>query len=389
MKPTGRGCPPIDLNCTENGWHARLTNTLDEKSRQFEAELSRTVTLPVPQQQIHLDASPREFRLFQLRDPQGRAAMQIAFQVYRPSRLPQLGRGIAAKLGRAINPESRRAGLRLLRKLCISCTDLITLRLQPIRFQDAELDLFEQDAADHSFRRAEAMSYTRTLKFSLEGSLEDILTAMTKRTRAKIRHRTRSEIDLIPLTDARYIPACRAAMRASFERTGGNPNEFDFEAAFALAASHPDRVRIFGMFLPSNPTELVAFVIGHHNGGDVAEYVAAGSLPNPELRKLSFNYFLVWELMQWAHAGGAKWLDLGGITPGGPNDPRASISEFKRHFSEDEIEVGREMVTTLRPVRAFLFDQLSRLRQIRKSTVVNFASGATAGAMVATLFCGC
>jgi lipid II:glycine glycyltransferase (peptidoglycan interpeptide bridge formation enzyme) len=59
--------------------------------------------------------------------------------------------------------------------------------------------------------------------------------------------------------------------------------------------------------------------------------------------------------MLWAHASGASELDLGGITSGGPGDPLAGISEFKRSFSGRELEVGREMLSVLKPSRYALF----------------------------------
>ena len=52
--------------------------------------------------------------------------------------------------------------------------------------------------------------------------------------------------------------------------------------------------------------------------------------------------------------------DLGGVTDGSPSDPLKGISRFKRSLTENELEIGREMVTTIRPLRFMLYGALNR-----------------------------
>ena len=56
-------------------------------------------------------------------------------------------------------------------------------------------------------------------------------------------------------------------------------------------------------------------------------------------------------------------VDLGGVTDGGEADACAGISQFKRHFSENEVELGREMSVTLMPAPAFALDLWARARR--------------------------
>jgi lipid II:glycine glycyltransferase (peptidoglycan interpeptide bridge formation enzyme) len=129
----------------------------------------------------------------------------------------------------------------------------------------------------------------------------------------------------------------------------------ELEALFGVARERPDLARIFGLFLPDRPDDLLAFVAVMRHGR-MAEYTVAGSLFDPVLRSMPFNYFLLWELMTWARDGGSLWLDLGGITEGGSSDPLAGISSFKRNLTDNDVELGREMAVTLKPLRRQLLE---------------------------------
>jgi hypothetical protein len=55
-------------------------------------------------------------------------------------------------------------------------------------------------------------------------------------------------------------------------------------------------------------------------------------------------------------------VDLGGITDGGDEDRRAGITEFKRHLSDHDAELGSKMVSLLQPGQWLAFDMLNGLR---------------------------
>ena len=60
---------------------------------------------------------------------------------------------------------------------------------------------------------------------------------------------------------------------------------------------------------------------------------------------------------RWAKSQGVTWFDFGGITvgtQGDPDDPLGGISDFKRYFSRDVVEVGEERVFEPRRLRAGL-----------------------------------
>ena len=361
---------------TVDGRSLRFTTRLDEETERFEDELHARlaaslsldgerralIELPLQQRHLWLRHSTREHRLLQIRDAEGLPAMQVAVRVDRPRLFGWYGEGFTSRLGRAINEEEERFGLAALRDLCRDSGDLLTLRLQPYRTELGALRDFEARARRLGFHLTDPVEVTRTLVADLRPSADEHLAALSKKTRAKIKHRSRSSLSLRVLTETRHLPACRAAVAASMRRTGGDEPNYDFDAALALATAHPERARIIGLFVDGRPDDLLAYVSGFRHG-TVAEYSSAGSLDDPQLRGFPFNYFLLWELMQWARESGASWLDLGGVTDGGSDDPRAGISSFKRHFTELDVEHGRELVTVLQPARRALFETARGLRR--------------------------
>src|SRR5207249_11101081 len=101
---------------------------------------------------------------------------------------------------------------------------------------------------------------------------------------------------------------------------------------------------------------LLAFAWGCHHG-DHAHYDAAASTRHTDL-KLPLGYALAGDLIRWSKQNGATWFDFGGVTTGsrtcGDADPVGGISDFKRYFSKNIIEVGDEWVLEPRSIRAAL-----------------------------------
>jgi len=351
-----------------DGWQARLTRTLDSETDAFETELRARVELPLFQRHAWLKCSSIEHHLMQLRDPSGAPAMQAALRVERPRRMPTFGRAYATKLGAGISAEAEWFGVRALRALACEAGDLVSLRLQPYRREIADLRDFEGRARRAGYALAEPVGVTRTLVVDLAASADERIAAMSKKTRAKIRHKSRANIEVRDLDGSRWIPSCIAATNESMARTRGGTTHYDFAAVFALREADPSCIKALGVFLPERPDELLAFVIAVRHGA-MAEYAVAGSVGHPMLRSMPFNYFLLWELIAWARDGGAQWLDLGGLTDGGPGDPRAGISDFKRHFSERDVELGREFNVNLQPARALALDVWSDLYKRRSADV--------------------
>jgi hypothetical protein len=369
--------PVVDLRTTIDGRRVRFTSGLDTESAHFEEALVRQLRsdgsapqiLSLWQRHAWLEASRAELRLLQVSAPDGAPAMQAALHIARPWRLPWLGYATARQLGPATSGEDEAAGLRILRQVCAASRDLLSVRVQPFRLQRRELSDFEARARRAGYTLSEPLSATRTLLMDIGAPPELLLLSLPKKTRALIRFRARAPVILREITSGRYTAACRAAEEAALRRsTGGEAtSSYDFDALFRLARAHPERAVMFGLFFRDRPEELVAYACAVRHGA-VAEYSSAGSLSDPRVRALPYSYMLLWELVRWAQRLGTRWLDLGGITDGGKDDALAGVTWFKRHFSDADVEIGREMVATLRPTRLRLVDSM---RDILRRPSVN------------------
>jgi hypothetical protein len=355
----------IDLRWSEDGWSARLTSTLDAETEAFETELlAGGVELPVFQRHAWMLGSDHEYRVMQLQDPDGTPAMQVALDIERPRRMPMFGRAFSPRLGTGISIDAEWYGVRALAQLARDCGDLVSLRLQPYRRDPVALRDFEARGRRAGFQLCDPVSVTRTLLVDLSSHPDQLIAELSKGTRGKIRHKSRQSVIIRELSGAAHIESCHAAANASLSRSNGGLVRFDFAAAFAFRDKHPERMHALGLFLPEDPDRLVAYAIACRHG-EMAEYISAGSLDHAKLRAMSFNSWLMWDLVSWAHQRGAQWFDLGGITDGGPGDTRVGISSFKRHFSKLDAEVGRELTVDLQPARAFALTWWSQSRPRR------------------------
>lgn len=383
----------LNRQLTREGRQIRLTSVLDEATQRFEDELCRrtwvkgaeedppriradsggvllsavrgdTVELPLHQRHAWLRHTGREFRLLQVSDAAGQPAMQAVIYIDRSRYLPMYGDGAVQRMGPAVSGEEEGYCLRLLRDLCTESGDLLSLRLQPRRAVGQDLLDFEGRARLCGYTLCEPYGVTRTLVVDLRMDTEEWLKSMTQKLRRKLRRRDKAqEFELRVLTEPRWIGACEAATRASVGRTGGpQRRRLEWQTMLAIAAERPELVRVIGIFHKDRPEQLLA-VASACCHGRMAEYVSAGSLDDAQLRKEPFNYWLLWELFQWAKGNGALAMDLGGVTVGGPGDPLAGISRFKRHLSDLDVEVGREMMVMLRPYPGVLVNGVRTLRE--------------------------
>lgn len=187
--------------------------------------------------------------------------------------------------------------------------------------------------------------YTHTVGVDLKDKDEDgVLKSFHSSGRRFIREPGKKGFPVKRLQDARFADRMADLQRETFARTGGEPPDRNWRQRLRYAREHPDHYRIVGTFHPERPEpeSLVAFVCGHHNG-DHCVY-ADGSSTRKIDSNVSLTYAPVWELIRWALESDCDWFDMGGITlpDTRDDDPLAGISNFKRYFSEDMMEVGGE-----------------------------------------------
>ncbi len=213
--------------------------------------------------------------------------------------------------------------------------------------------------------------YHRTARLDLLGNEDELLASFSGECRRGIRDPAKKGYRVEAIADARWVPRMNQLWHETFARTNMTPPERSWAPRIAYARNHPDLFRIVGTFGPGYPeTEsLVAFSCGMNNG-DHAVYSDGASTRHLDTT-VSVSYAALWDLIRWAKASGCSWLDLGGIsegTHGDSHDPRGGIADFKRRFTQDVIEVGREWSYRTSSVRSWLWQAIRE----SASTVRNF-----------------
>jgi len=352
-----------DIRLAVEGRKIRFTNFIDEENLEFESQAHPWFSnAPLEQRLAYYRFTGRKFYLLQIRTADGMPAMQACVRVAGPRAIPFFKMATVPQLHRAMNEREEEFGIGMLRELCSEIPGLMTLRLQPKRFDSESLTRFQASAVRQRFFNDLPVGTTRTLVWPLEDRQETMIAKLPQKIRVKFRHSGLQRVRIKRLTEPKYIERCREATNVSRRKTGAPETQYDFEAVFSLARWMPNRARVVGLFLEDRPQELLAYAIGLDHG-DHAEVSAAGALLDPDLRSMPFNYFLFAELAEWARSQGHAFLDLGGITEGGPQDPLQGITRFKRSLSQEEVEIGREMSYVFQPRWLRLYRFLKQLKE--------------------------
>jgi hypothetical protein len=202
---------------------------------------------------------------------------------------------------------------------------------------------------------ADPKRYPRTLALDLGPTEDELLRAMDGGTRRKVRAVGRRPLAVRPIDDPTWAARMASIHAETMGRTGGasrGPGYFARTVRFA--AAHPGLSHLVGLFRTdaAGPQSLLGFAWGCRHG-DSVQYDAAACTRRSDLN-VPMGYPLMWELIVWARRQGAQWFDFGGITIGshGSADRLGGISDFKRHFTDQVLEVGGEWVLEPRPARA-------------------------------------
>lgn len=207
-------------------------------------------------------------------------------------------------------------------------------------------------------------AYTRTLRLGLGPDIEQVLAGLHSSARRNIRELSKRPVVLEPITDPALSERMEELTRETMLRTGGEFRPRDWRPVIELSQALPHRSRLVGIRRTdtAGPDALIGFSWGCHHG-DHAVYADSASVRPTDIR-IAVAYPLLWDLIAWAKATGARWFDLGGVTLGGATDgdPLGGISDFKRFFSEDLITVGEEWQMAPHTLRAAAAQAVHRWR---------------------------
>jgi hypothetical protein len=255
------------------------------------------------------------------------------------------------------DPDVQRAMLQGLRDLVLRDRRILRLGVElHCRDEGRRLEA-ERQLSSLGFRRSESpRSYEQTLALDLRRDEAALLAGMHATARRHIRAVAKHPVEVRAIEDPAWADRIDALLRESMSRTGGAAVRHDWSARIEFSRRFPDLSRIVGLFRTdvASAESLLAFAWGC-NHGEYAHYDAAGATRSSGLR-LPMAYALMWDLIVWARRS-ARWFDLGGVTPGHLNDGEdalGGISDFKRFFTREVVEVGTEWVLEPRRFRARL-----------------------------------
>jgi len=350
------------------GYRFRFFDRFDDEARQFEdrlrSEPAVVASIPWPrlafwQGYRHLQTTSDRFFVLQMTRADSDRSYQVAV-VERASMFPFFKSGLVPYWIPRLEPESlpeQAELLSCLKGLCLKHTSVMSLRVHAYVPGAAALDVAERLLRENGFENCDRHSPARTRILDLRPPIEDILAQFPKKTRTLLQTKRPDEVRVKELARREQIPELQSALDDSFHRSVAKSFHYDFESLFGTLEKFPGAAAAFGLCLSDDWNSLKAFIAGVASP-PLFEYTAAGSRTNARLRQLPFNYILLWRLVETAKALGASTFDMGGITDGGPGDPLAGISFFKRRFSGLDVDIGREFALRIRPGRCRLYSLL-------------------------------
>ncbi len=340
--------------CKNSGLQAMLVRGLGSERDSAEEEvLAAGVPLALMHRSVWASHVSHWESLFLLvRDETGRACAGVAIEEVRTRALPGHVVLRVGMFGGALTDDVRRVALEAITELANKIPRV--LKVQVNLFTRNGLEETGATMRGLGFRQIRPpSSYPYTLVINLKPTEDEIFAALGRSGRKRIREVRKMSLRSLVIEDPAYADRIRELQAEAMRRTRGYRNLEDWKGILRMSKEYPNLSRVYGLFPndDTSPENMGAFswVCNH---GDHGEYRAGGSKSRGEVR-IPYGYLLMWEMIQWSKAQGAEWFDLGGVTlPGGDETALEGISEFKRSFSRETVEIGAEWVLETAPIRA-------------------------------------
>lgn len=319
--------------------------------------LAAGVALPLPHRAswAALQPTARESWLLCVRDASHRACGAVAIQLSPSRALPGSQLLRVERFGHGLPSAAHEAVLRVLTLLARRNRRVLRLYIESFAVDPVERLALEQQLATLGFARIRSpRCYEHTLIMPLDRDEDSLLASLHRTARANIRTANKHGVRIEPITDPSWFPRLDAIATETFSRTGGRYAPHDWPRIVEMSEREPTSSRLIGLYREGfeGAERLVAFAWGCGHG-DHAHYSSAGSTRVVD-RRIPMMYPLLWDLIRWAKRNGSRFFDLGGVTAGGleSEDRLGGISDFKRFFSEQVVQVGAEWSYEPRPMQA-------------------------------------
>jgi len=322
--------------------------------------LDRGICLPLPQRSLWAaNAYPWKPLFLLIRDGSGQACGGVGIEKIRSRTMPGHSILRVRRFGENLSPQCCRFALEALTRL--AHTEPRILRVQIHLFSLHRRGEMSKDFQEQGFlETSPPSSYRYTLIVDLTPTEDDIFASFGKSARNRVRESIKKSLQSAPLENPSFAARIAEQQREAVHRTGGRVASLNWEGVLKMSREHPGLSKVFGAFVgdEQQPESMRAFAWAC-NHGDHVEYHAAGSTRTSDSR-LPFGYSLVWAMIRWAKSAGAHWFDMGGVSLGENGSALDGISDFKRFFSQDLVEVGAEWALEPHPLRAGIARTVSR-----------------------------
>jgi hypothetical protein len=282
-----------------------------------------------------------------VRDIAGAPVLGFSLRATRSRALPGYSVLRVRRLGGSADERAVRAGVRAAARFARTRGRVLRLGIELFIPDGAARNAVSAECMAQGMAPAQTMrSYAETILIDLDPTPDELFAGLSKTGRQNVRAVDKNPVAIRVIDDVRLAPRLDALLNETMARTGGGARPHDWPSIIDWSRRYPRAIRLAGLFDERTGTAepLLAFALGF-NHGDYTEYATAASTRETDLR-MPLAYGLAWELMLWGKSAGARWFDFGGVTRGtqASGDVLGGISDFKRYFSSQTVEVGAEYV---------------------------------------------
>ena len=209
---------------------------------------------------------------------------------------------------------------------------------------------------DNGFVKAfEEMQPEHTLMLDISKSEQDILAQMKQKGRYNIKIAEKHQIRVVEEVDAKNFFDLYSTMAKRHKITYRGYDYFQKLIDIMLPKGY---VKVFTAM--HNNTAIASVIIAFY--GSRAIYLFGGS--SDSHRNLMAPYLLQWTAIQKAKNLGCTEYDFFGIAPAGAsNHPWAGVTDFKKKFGGQEVELLGSWDLVLRPLEYQLFEFAEKIRR--------------------------
>lgn len=235
----------------------------------------------------------------------------------------------------------------------------IFFQIEPLETSEI-LENFFKNQKTGKISKKFLMPFTRVI--SLSDTVDEILLKMPQKGRYAVRNAEKQgvEVKLLSKIDDEHFDAWMSLLDETTKRDNFSHNSREYYKNFlselsgemAVAAAH-------------YKGKIVAMAISVFSGEDAVYYYGA-STSEPEGRKVSASYLLLWRTMELAREKWCKNYDLLGVAdPNDPNDPLLGVSNFKQKLGGELVELPNKFLAPL-SWKYQIFAILQKMKKIFK-----------------------